>query len=772
MGDVKRKIWFAATVVFAICLTIFTLSHIVTEPWHVIPDIGGDGAKNNFTYLYESMYGKGYWFDGMNYPYGEHIVYTDGIPLLSVLFVNISNVSAETALTILWLLLGVSYVLSVIFLYLILVHFRVTSCIAMVFAGLITIFTPQLFCLSGHYALGFVCVIPMLFYWTIKYNAQPRARYSYYFFILGVVMSFLHPYYAGMMLVWVLFYAAGYILIKRDIAKRKVRHLTPLFVSVALVLFLFAMTMKLTDPIKDRPATPYYTLETCTSKKQIISSAYSPYWQLIMKATHFSKVSDGGEGYTYPGLVVLISVFVSLFLYAIAKFKKTGSSGNRAADDAAFSPVWLFMALGVLLFSMGVPFIWIWDINWLSKYVSVVMQFRALGRFSWIFYYIVTVYSAVTVYKWYIRLVSDKRPGIAFSLLALSIIVWSYEASGYIRFSRGRADYALYNYDMMFSKKEQNWESFLHDHHFDKSDFQAILALPFFHVGTEKVWVDADWVLTMGTKAALQLRLPIVDVMLSRSSWSQAEKQLKIAAGPYAGKPILDDIRSNKPFLLMRLDFDTLDPDQKYLLQACDPIGHFSQCYVYACYPDRLRKLAVANADSIARTLHYMHSEDTCVTNAGAWYVQHFDSSSSGEAFFGAGAMPGIGGAEASIGAFPVKVSGDSQLYEFSCWFLLDERNARSPFVTLQMICGSGMPDTAFTRQSVDNKGMWFRDSKYFYIHKNVTAVRCSLINVPCPAYKAMDEVMLRPSDAVIVSRAADGSVMVNNHLLNEAKQK
>src|SRR4051812_26014633 len=99
MKDPKSKIWLLITVLFAAGLTIFTLSYLVTRPGHVVTALGGDGAKNIFTYLYHSMYGKGYWFEGMNYPYGEHITYTDGQPLLSVLFASMHNVTAETALT-------------------------------------------------------------------------------------------------------------------------------------------------------------------------------------------------------------------------------------------------------------------------------------------------------------------------------------------------------------------------------------------------------------------------------------------------------------------------------------------------------------------------------------------------------------------------------------------------------------------------------------------------------------------------------------------------
>ena len=170
MDKLQRNVWFLVAIVFATCATIYTLSYIVIEPSRILPDIGGDGAKNNFTYLYHALYGHGYWFEGMNYPYGEHIVYTDGQPLLSVPFTLFKNVTTGEALTVLWRLIGLSYVLAIIFVYKILTHFRVAPLPSIIFAGAIVIICPQMLCLQGHYALSYTCVIPMLFYWTILYH--------------------------------------------------------------------------------------------------------------------------------------------------------------------------------------------------------------------------------------------------------------------------------------------------------------------------------------------------------------------------------------------------------------------------------------------------------------------------------------------------------------------------------------------------------------------------------------------------------------------------
>src|SRR6202012_5052386 len=153
-------------------LTTLALQGFVKEPWHMIGELGADGGKNNFTYLYQSVYGHGYWFTGMNYPYGEHIIYTDGQPLLSVLLDHLHPVSFGQALTVMWWLIDLSYVLAILFTWLILTHFRMPPILAMIFAALITFFNPQLFRLQVDYSLAHACIVPMIFYWFILYHER------------------------------------------------------------------------------------------------------------------------------------------------------------------------------------------------------------------------------------------------------------------------------------------------------------------------------------------------------------------------------------------------------------------------------------------------------------------------------------------------------------------------------------------------------------------------------------------------------------------------
>lgn len=755
----QKGLWLTVTVLVAVVCTVVGLSHLVTEPWHVLPDIGGDGAKNNLTYLYHSAYGKGYWFEGMNYPYGEHIVFTDGIPLLSVFFAYIGNVSFPTALATLWWALGVGYVLSCVYLYKLLLKFTDKVWYSLVTAILITFLTPQMLAIKGHYALSFPCVIPMFFYWTYMYHKTERLWYCVFVFLLGLASAFLHPYYAGMLLVWTGFYSLSYLITAETKIARRLAHVVKFALAAVSVAVTVMAVLKFTDPITDRPVMPYDPPENYTHLRQIFSSYLSPLWQLGMRAGIVPNASQGGEGFTYPGLVVILAIIASVLLPVAGKITKKPKENDK-------NRLWLYVALGVLLFSMGVPFIW--GMEWLKGHMPVFRQFRALGRFSWIFYYAITVYGAVVIYGWFAALLEKRRSVLAYGFITTALVVWASEVGGYMQATRALAAQGVSNYELMMQTLEPNWASFLEERKMKKEDFQALLFLKFFHIGTEKLWIgDGGVPMTLSSSAALQLRLPIIDVMMSRSSWRQAQDQLKLITGPYTPKPTINALKDNRPFLLLT-NSENFTPDEAYLLEASEYIGTFFGCKVYACYPDRIVDNDVLHAADIEEILPHMEGPDTCIGENIASVCLHFDEQKSVHKLSGAGALKCINGRDSIIALLPISIKTDSTLYEFSCWLLLARENYFSPELKMELVDDKDVVIKTLvvkTAESTDSYDMWFRASAYFYIPVACKAVRSTVLNFPGPSYKAMDEMLLRPADALVISKGSNGSVMVNGHI-------
>jgi len=768
MKKSQSLLWLIAAAVFAIGATILILSYMVTDPGHVIIELGGDCGKNYFTFLYHSIYGHGWWFEGMNYPYGEHITYADGQPIISGALQLFNGVTIRDALMVMNLLISLSYVLAMVFTYKILIRFGVKPFIAILFACLINLFAPQVYRIVAHFSLAYLCPIPMLFYWTLMYHYSSKWKWPVYIFIMGFIMSFIHLYTGATIFFWIAFYVTGYLMLIKTPLRERVKHVMPLLVVGVTLFLLIKIFIAFTDPIKDRPGFPLNSLEYVTHIKDIVSSPNSYFWQYIRYKTKFTKFSEGGEGYCYLGLVAFFAILISAIVGAVNKIRKRPGD-ELLISEQGFSPIWLFVAGGCLLLAMGVPFVW--NMKWLFNYLSIFKQFRAMGRFSWPFYYIATIYAAVVVHTWYQRYIALHKPVLAYSILLASLGLWSLDVSRYIKNIREHVANGVPTCDKFFFKDEEiKWPEYLEQYHYKGSDFQAIILLPIFFAGSEKLWVGGDpsWPWSIGMRVSLQFHLPVVDVMMSRTSWSITEKQVKTAAGPFADKPMLRDLESKKPFLLLQYDDNPIDPDQAYLCNASEYLGHHFSCYIYACYPERIIANDNKNADSINAILPYMHAADTCITDKGSWYIDHFDSKHADEHLFGDGAAPVVSNDSLVIATIPIKPTGEKRLYEFSCWFLLDNRDYRSPYFKLQSLDSTGKiisQSRAFTKESVDNKDLWFRTSLYFDIDPACRSLRCVLMNEEHPTYKVMDELMLRPADAVIISKSKDGGVMVNNHL-------
>ena len=90
-----RANWTSNTLlIFSCCLAIFFLCpEIALAPNSYLFSDNPDGIKNYYTFLYQQKYGTGFHFMGMNYPFGENLIYVDAIPIFSTLmsFIN-SNI--------------------------------------------------------------------------------------------------------------------------------------------------------------------------------------------------------------------------------------------------------------------------------------------------------------------------------------------------------------------------------------------------------------------------------------------------------------------------------------------------------------------------------------------------------------------------------------------------------------------------------------------------------------------------------------------------------
>ncbi|MBK8502329.1 MAG: hypothetical protein IPL46_09020 [Saprospiraceae bacterium] len=114
-----------------VSLTILLLwpgfGQVIQHPNGFLFANSGDGLKNYFNLGYYLKYDNGLRFSGVNYPYGENLLYTDTHPfyalLLNVIDNHLISIAANSVAIInLSILLG--FVFGAVVIYLILIHYR------------------------------------------------------------------------------------------------------------------------------------------------------------------------------------------------------------------------------------------------------------------------------------------------------------------------------------------------------------------------------------------------------------------------------------------------------------------------------------------------------------------------------------------------------------------------------------------------------------------------------------------------------------------------
>ena len=120
----KNKIPFLTLILFSFLFVYIFYGPIILNPDSYFFSMDGNGIKNYFTYAYQIKHGESYLnFSGMNYPYGEHFMYTDCHPVLANLFKFLStkfDFVKEHSIGILNFLMILSILLTFIISYLLL----------------------------------------------------------------------------------------------------------------------------------------------------------------------------------------------------------------------------------------------------------------------------------------------------------------------------------------------------------------------------------------------------------------------------------------------------------------------------------------------------------------------------------------------------------------------------------------------------------------------------------------------------------------------------
>lgn len=635
-----------------------------------------DGLKNYMTSAWHVAYDSSYvHYSGMGYPYGEHVLFTDNQPIISAAMQwwsrHVSDLDGRVV-GVINLIVAISLLLGagVLFLLLRKLHLPVW------YAGLVALgmlfLAPQNNRIDGHFALAHVWVLPLLLLLLCRYEERHSRRYQS--LQIGILVWFaaqLHFYYFGISALFLGLYTLIQLIFDPSLRNIRVR-LSHLVVMVLLPFVLLNIWIHWSDYATDRPASPWgFTTYIGYWEGVFLPYPEFPFYQWIDRNIVPIRQIDY-EARAYVGMAGFAFTLWVLFSRRFRLFEKQW-------DEVAYHRVHKRYLSGIfitsfilLLFACGFPFA-ISGLEWIANYFGPFRQFRGLGRFNWMFFYVLNVVMFYVLWNYSTRFkgflqkeklpeknaqqaASDEssssvqRPASTFKypwfrwVIALGpLALLAYEAYTLQKTKR-------IPLDPNFSLRSEAVASYPWLDKVDFTPYQAMLPLPYYHVGSENIWIFLDgFHYRRMLTATFQTGLPDMGVNMSRTSIGHMIKSVQFTQNPLEPPALLEDLPDNRPIALMinPAKWDEVKTKYPHLVEPATLVLNDKDVRIMSLVPDSVRAWSRRQALAMSAKMDSVNlvpaSKGWKSDRAPGWfYYQSFDSLTTTERIFqGTGAFSG-----------------------------------------------------------------------------------------------------------------------------------
>jgi len=331
------------------------------------------------------------------------------------------------------------------------------------------------------------------------------------------------------------------------------------------------------------------------------------------------------EALAYIGLVALIG-FVAGIIQMVRRIGRKQSWWM--VSDHNLITVFFWASVASLLLSFSIPFNM--GLEFLLDYLGPIQQLRALARFSWLFYYLINI----LVFYGLFMLMKRRKMMRVVAVLALAFLFYD----GYLNMKVYAAimNNRIEELDDIANKSAENaWVSLI-----DVNQYQAILPLPYFHVGSENVWLEPKCeILRQSLIVSLKSGLPSMGVALSRTSISETYKSLGLACIPVSLYPIIKDLPNQKPLLVMVDNCKDLNASEKSLVKHSSLVWQGPKFAFYQLKIAQLDTIASQGKAAFKNEMQSLYAGNRDTTQV--LYYNGFEASPFKEAFAGSGAFSG-----------------------------------------------------------------------------------------------------------------------------------
>lgn len=520
---------------------------------------GGDIQKDIFNTYWQAKYDSTLWHSGsMNYPYGEEISYTGcqtyvSAPLQWLRRAGLGDFSHYTLLLINLILIG-AILACPLFLYLIFHELKVPEWLSIPAAVLITFFSPQMGRVGAHLTLAYLFILPCALYLFFRWWNTRCVRYSLWIALLSFFALLAHPYYVIFLgAIWAMVWIYLFVAKKKEGAPvwKLVSHLLLQWV-VPVLIFGCLTKMDNTDGVRAILPTGFYKYHGN------LLGTFFPNGRFNL------PVIATWEAHDWIGIVAM-AVFVVGLVKIVAKMFQRKWKELLHVTDHEFLNLMFWTSVLVLLFSYGVPLLW-FPLRFLA-HLGPLGQFRALGRFGWLFFFVMNIVAVYAVSKCLRTARLPKK--IAVSLLIVVAMVTDVE--GIYTQYRFRCNATNPNpifTDIDNKTAENQWVSQINN-----ADYQSVLTLPYFTIGSEHIYLSvSNEDFCRASYVSAKTGLSMHDLNASRSVIEQAYDNLALSRPPYLPFAVLSDLPDQRPILLIAPTNGWIRDDERQLLHYATPL--------------------------------------------------------------------------------------------------------------------------------------------------------------------------------------------------------
>ncbi len=566
----SRLLWIAFVLTLPALIISNHFTNIFKCPSCYLFEEAGDGLKNYYTLAYYVQHDDGWQFSGMNYPYGENIIYTDNQPILALTLRWIDQHVLDMdrhVIGTLNLLLLLSLYLAVLITYALLRRWSVGRIWSLASACCIIFLSPQLWRFHGHYALAYVAFLPLLFLMMdyLVRNEKKKILWAGLVSLFVIIMSLTHMYFLLLALVVLAGYTVFWWWYHRH-SKTVVKKILPLLAATIILPAICLLTIKsVTDDIKDRPIEPW----GIDSHTVTFETTFFPFippmdkmWTVILK-----KEKPIFERIAYTGMIGLLMLPVIIF-FLFSRNKEEGDTNTHVKAFLGAAIVSWMMSAGVI-YQNGFKFLW--------EAIPLLKQFRGLGRFGIPFYYLYTLVCSYLLWQFYLKLKNRDLGAIGSYTLFAVLLIWGFES--WLNIKAVAAP--VFHQNKYLSDAKDNYVPLLTAAGYQPEQFQAILQLPIVAIGSETMGVARGfWTLREGIHASFETGLPMIDFAMSRTSIAQGMDIIELISTPYQEKKrakLFDD----RPLLLVCEEEFVLPGERRWIDQA-QKIGTYQSMTLYS----------------------------------------------------------------------------------------------------------------------------------------------------------------------------------------------